>query len=84
MKFHFVLSKIPCYFTKQCFSDSKQIFPHKTWEYTSEMIPPAMPGGGHPMSVRAPVLFRGKSTSSRHRIYTCIYASTWSEQHSHF
>lgn len=50
MKFHFVLSKIPCYFTKQCFSDSKPIFPHESQEYTSGIIPPPVPGGGHPMS----------------------------------
>lgn len=56
MKFHFVLSKIPYYFTKQYFSDSKPVFPHKTQEYTSGMIPPAMPGGGHPMSVSSLIL----------------------------
>lgn len=50
MKFHFVLSKIPYYFTKQCFSDSKPIFQHKTLEYTSGIIPPPVSGGGHPVS----------------------------------
>lgn len=53
MKFHFVLSKISYYFTKQSFSDSKQvfpIFPQEAQEYTSGIIPPPVPGGGHPMS----------------------------------
>lgn len=50
MKFHFVLSKIPYYCTKQCFSDSKPIFPHETQEYTSGTIPSPVSGSGHPMS----------------------------------
>lgn len=50
MKFHFVLSKIPYYFTKQCFSDSKPIFSHGKQNYISGIIPPPMPGGEHPMS----------------------------------
>lgn len=73
MKFHFVLS---IFLTKQCFSDSKPIFPHKTQEYTSGIISPPVPGGGHPMSassLRALALFRGTSTSSRHRMNIYIY-----------
>lgn len=50
MKFHVVLSKIPYYFIKQCFTESKLIFPHKPQKHTSGIVLPPISGRERLMS----------------------------------